>query len=80
MTAEQIKSLHSLMGLFLLHNLAFLLPLLSMVYTEGLRKERRTDLSVEFAAASSLENWAYTRSLLPFQPSEHSLKPYNIFW
>lgn len=80
LTREQIKSLRSLMGLFLPHNLAFLLPLLSMVYTEGLRKERRNDLSAEFAAASSLENWACTRSLLPFQPSEHSLKLYNIFW
>lgn len=52
LTGEQIKQLPSLMGLFLLYNLTFLLPSLSMACTEDLKKNReRNNLSVGLAAA-----------------------------
>ena len=41
-----------MIGLILLYNLTFVLPLLSMACTEGLKKEHeRNNLSVGFAAA-----------------------------
>ena len=81
LTGEQIKQLPSLMGLFLLYNLTFLLPSLSMACTEDLKKTSKKQSECGFGSRSpSPENWAYTHSLLPSHAPEHCLQPYNIFW
>ena len=46
LTGEQIKPLPSLMGLFLLYNLTFLLPSLSMACTEDLKKNEKETIWV----------------------------------